>query len=187
VSDEQRRLDIGARLKKVRTDRGLSLRALGEQIGFSAAFLSQVELGQASPSLASLGKIVAALDLTLAQFLSEPPAPSGPTIRRRDEDAMHSEWSKATLQAPLPAGTHPFVGVLVIGLEPGGKSGKSPVPDVGHVFAYCVRGVITLVLDDREVKLTEGDSVFFDSAKPAQWKNDGDARSEILLVTMRGP
>lgn len=187
MSDEQRRKDIGDRLKRLRTERGLSLRALGEQIGFSAAFLSQVELGQASPSLASLGKIVAALDLTLAEFLSEPPAAKGPTIRRRDEDAIRSEWSKATLQAPLPAGAHPRIGVLVIGLEPGGRSGKSPAPDVGHVFAYCVRGSLALVLGEDQFTLAEGDSVFFDSALPALWRNDASARAEILLVTVQGP
>ena len=53
---------LGPRLKAARNAKSLSLRALGERTGFSASFLSQVELGQASPSLASLGRIAVELE-----------------------------------------------------------------------------------------------------------------------------
>jgi transcriptional regulator with XRE-family HTH domain len=60
--------NLSQSLRSLREARHISLRASGEQTGFSASFLSQVENGQASPSIASMERIAAALGVTLAQF-----------------------------------------------------------------------------------------------------------------------
>ena len=48
---------VGAHVRRLRTDRGLSLRALAAETGFSPSFMSQVENGQVSPSISSMEKI----------------------------------------------------------------------------------------------------------------------------------
>ena len=180
-------LDLGARLKAARGARALSLRALGEKTGFSAAFLSQVELGQASPSLASLGKIAAGLGLTLAELVSEPSARAGPQVCRRDDQTLKSEWSRATVRSLVPSGTSTSLGAVVINLEPGGKSGRSNAAESGEIFAFCVRGKVELTLsDDESFKLGSGDSILFDASRAATWRNPSKADTEILLVTHRG-
>ena len=63
---------IGERLRAARQRRGLSLRALGELTGFSASFHSQVELGQASPSVGSLQRIVVPVNIALTQSPANP-------------------------------------------------------------------------------------------------------------------
>jgi transcriptional regulator with XRE-family HTH domain len=45
--------------------RGLSLRSLATSAGFSPSFVSQVENGQTSPSIASLARLAHALGLGL--------------------------------------------------------------------------------------------------------------------------
>ncbi|HLD42222.1 MAG TPA: helix-turn-helix transcriptional regulator, partial [archaeon] len=50
-------ITLGSKLKKLREEAKLSLRDLCERIGLSASFLSQLELGQVSPSIASLENI----------------------------------------------------------------------------------------------------------------------------------
>ena len=57
---------LGPELKRLREAGGISLRLLADRAGFSASFISQVENGQASPSIASLEKIAATLGVTLA-------------------------------------------------------------------------------------------------------------------------
>lgn len=51
----------GALIRDFREHRCLSVRTLAARAGFSPSFLAQVENGLASPSIASLEKIVAAL------------------------------------------------------------------------------------------------------------------------------
>jgi transcriptional regulator with XRE-family HTH domain len=56
-------IQIGAAVRRLREVRGLTLRAVADQAGFSASFLSQVENEQASPSISSMERIAAALGL----------------------------------------------------------------------------------------------------------------------------
>ena len=58
---------IGDHLRDVRTRQGLSVRALAARAGCSPSFISQVEHGQASPSIASLERLVQALGMTLGE------------------------------------------------------------------------------------------------------------------------
>ncbi len=179
-------VEIGPRLKAIRKERGLSLRALGERSDFSASFLSQVELGQASPSLASLERIAQALGVTLAELLSAPPAAQGPLLRRRAQDGLHSEWSRATVQSLLPAGADARTAVVLVSLEPSGRSGKAHRAQQGQALAFCVKGKVVFTLDEVAYELGAGDSIYYDATQANHWSNPGDRRAEILFVTLRG-
>src|SRR5690606_34750451 len=99
--DEPDVLAIGDKLRSARVRSRLSLRELGERTGFSASFLSQVELGQSSPSLASLHKITEALGMSLAQLLTA--AEPSTVLRRSQREQVRSDWSRATAETLVPA------------------------------------------------------------------------------------
>ena len=61
---------IGPEIKRLRENADLSLRALAERAGFSASFISQLENGLVSPSIASLGKIASTLGVTLGDLFT---------------------------------------------------------------------------------------------------------------------
>ena len=67
ASSEQQ---VGDHLRDVRTRHGFSVRALAARAGCSPSFISQVEHGQASPSIASLERLVQALGMTWATFFA---------------------------------------------------------------------------------------------------------------------
>ena len=50
-------IELGRRLHEFRTARGLSLRAVAQQSGLTASFISQVERGRASLSISSLERL----------------------------------------------------------------------------------------------------------------------------------
>src|SRR3954454_25208402 len=60
---------IGPRVKALREAGGLSLRDLAERCGVSAPMLSQVERGEASPTLQIAARIARGLDLRRSQLL----------------------------------------------------------------------------------------------------------------------
>jgi transcriptional regulator with XRE-family HTH domain len=178
-------VDIGPKLKAARLRRGLSLRALGEATGFSASFLSQVELGQSSPSLGSLGRIAQVLGVSLPSLLTEPGDPPGPVVRR-GAPRLKSQWSRATVRSLVPAGMEDRVDAVLVTLEPGGRSGRAVGAATGMQFIYCLRGGVRLTLDETLHEIGEGDSVVIDTARRAQWHNPGRQRAELLLVSVRG-
>lgn len=182
-------LRIGTRLKAERQRLGMSLRAFAEKTGFSASFISQVELDQASPSLASLAKLAHALGIGLGALLSDGPAAAeaAPVVRARDRKALRSLWSRASVCSLLPAGVDDRLAVMLVELEPGGRSGNPGNAIVGREFAFCIKGGVTLKVGDAEHRLGIGDSVYYDATPGPRWSNPGRSRCEVLIVSLRTP
>ena len=76
---------VGARIQDLRKRCGLSIRELARKAEISAAMLSYVERGQNSPSLATLQKLLAALDTDLAGFFADKNAQDAGPIFRREQ------------------------------------------------------------------------------------------------------
>ena len=70
VSAEQ--VQVGERVRSLRTALNLSVRTLASKASFSPSFISQVENGLVSPSIASLERIASVLEVTLAGFFTIP-------------------------------------------------------------------------------------------------------------------
>src|SRR5688572_27668106 len=61
---------VGANLRRLRVQRGLSLERLARASGVSRAMLGQIELGQSTPTITVLWKIARALDLSIASLVA---------------------------------------------------------------------------------------------------------------------
>ena len=90
---------LGRKLKTLRTHAGISLRTLATRAGFSASFLSQLEKGQVSPSIASLGRIAAELGVTLAELFHTADGAAQTVVRGASRPAFTSEWSRARIES----------------------------------------------------------------------------------------
>ena len=78
-------LALGLRIRSTREARGRSLRSVADAAGISESFLSQVERGVASPSVASLRGIAEALGESIASFFEErEDGPIGHLVRVAD-------------------------------------------------------------------------------------------------------
>lgn len=61
---------VGARIRLLRKERGLSQEALGEKGGFHFSYIGQVERGEKNISLLNLAQIAEALEVNLIQLFS---------------------------------------------------------------------------------------------------------------------
>ncbi|WP_339285718.1 helix-turn-helix domain-containing protein [Paenibacillus sp. FSL R5-0486] len=61
---------VGARIKVLRKEKGLSQEALGEKGGFHFTYIGQVERGEKNISLVNLGKIAEALEVNVSQLFA---------------------------------------------------------------------------------------------------------------------
>ena len=60
--------DIGELIQDLRTEKGVSLRALSRKAGLSPASLSSIEKGKGNPTLATFHKLLKGLGTDFAQF-----------------------------------------------------------------------------------------------------------------------
>lgn len=175
-------MDLGPRLRAARKRTGLSLRELGDRTDFSASFLSQVELGQTSPSLGSLQTISEALGLSLAELLA--PAESAPVLRRSRRESHRSDWSKASAESLTPAGSDERLSAMLLKVDAGGRTGRIRLASSHRLFAYCAGGTPALLLKEptEEVPLEGGDSLVLDGPRNLSWENRNKRTAELLVV-----
>jgi quercetin dioxygenase-like cupin family protein/DNA-binding XRE family transcriptional regulator len=161
----------------------VSVRAFAERVGFSASFISQLETGQVSPSIASLGKIAAALNTTLAELFARSSDDGLSVVRAKKRPSFRSSWSRAQI-AVLTAG---FTGIqaLMVTLEPGGLSGKEPFPSTYDQLAIVFSGVLELTLGQEVLTLHRGDTVQIGARTPHRWHNASRRPARVVLLSSR--
>jgi len=79
---------IGARVRAIRLDEGLTLNALAAKSNVSRAMLSLIERGETSPTATLLDKVATALNVSLAALFEDTSAQPSPVSRRND----HASW-----------------------------------------------------------------------------------------------
>jgi Zn-dependent peptidase ImmA (M78 family) len=92
---------LGTRLKKARTELGLSQTAFARALGFSSEFISLLEADKRAPSLTTLNKIAAYLKKDLRDFLEEKEGAFNILLRGEALIASGSEGLDAASQAVL--------------------------------------------------------------------------------------
>jgi len=179
---------IGDHIRRLRSDRGLSVRAFAARTGFSPSFISQLENGQVSPSLGSLQKIAEGLGVTLGEFFVAAETGEESLIVRADERRrMDSTWTDAHIEAlGAMARSRRLEPVLMI-FGPGGRSGTHPHAHSREEFAFIVKGEVTLTLADEENVMVPGDAVSLPAQAPRLWENRTREIAEILIVSSRTP
>jgi XRE family transcriptional regulator, regulator of sulfur utilization len=176
---------IGPELKRLREEAGLSVRTLAERAGFSASFISQLENGQVSPSIASLEKIAATLNVTLAGLFAVSPRPEATVVRAAQRPGFRSSWSKARIEALTPLATPHVLEGLMVTLDGGGSSGKRPDSVAYEQMAVVFSGRVILTMGDESIDVSRGDAVFIPAGMAHRWHNSYERAAEILLVSAR--
>jgi transcriptional regulator with XRE-family HTH domain len=178
-------VNLGQSLRRLRVSRRISLRALAEQTDFSSSFLSQVENGQASPSISSMERIAKALGVTLGQFFDHAEASRGGVVRHGNRESLNLEWSMAEIESAgaLDSGSQLYA--FLVKLRVGGLSGKHPRPSTNDEFAIVYHGEVILTLSETDHLLVPGDSAVIPAGVNRRWRNESPEPAQILIVSAK--
>jgi quercetin dioxygenase-like cupin family protein len=174
---------VGDIVRHLRRTHHLSVRTLANKCGFSPSFISQVELRQASPSIASTERIASALGVTLGEFFRavDPPLPA--IIRSNARSVVQSEWSRAKIEALGPFNQDSQLEPMVVTIQPGGKSGHKPYVRRAEQLAVVLRGTVELTLEEEMHDLKQGDAAGIPANSRHCWRNKSKRPAQILIVT----
>jgi transcriptional regulator with XRE-family HTH domain len=172
---------LGARVRELRRDRGLTLKALGRDAGLSHPFLSQLERGLARPSVGSVERIARALEVPVGMLWTGPREETARIVRAAD-GSMTSHPD-----ADAPGGIRqvsPERASLWVREWSGGSRSWSDEGDTttGEVMVYVLRGAIDIDVDGTIHALREGDSLFFDGTVRHRLRRRGGTSTRALYV-----
>jgi len=167
---------VGPRLKRVRTRRGLTLTGVAEATGISKSTLSRLETGQRRPTLELLFALSRAYRVPLDDLVDAPEV-GDPRLR------LKPGHIKGRTVIPLtrhPDGVQAWKIVI-----PTSKVDPEPRAHDGHEWIYVLSGQMRLVLGDRDWVLGPGEVAEFDTQVPHWFGSTGEQPAEILSIFTR--
>lgn len=175
-------MDIGKRLKQIRTERGLSQRELATRAGLTNGTISLIETDKTSPSVASLKSLLDAIPISMAEFFgSIEEASSAKVFYRAHEFTQVAPPGpgQVSLRQLGNARDHTLQ-VLHETYPPGADTGPEFLAHDGEEAGIITRGQIELTVGDAIAMLGLGDGYLFDSRQPHRFRNIAAEPCEIV-------
>ncbi|MBC8509262.1 MAG: helix-turn-helix domain-containing protein [Chloroflexi bacterium] len=180
-NNEALSIDVGVRLRDLREERNLSMRALARMSGLSANALSMIERSKSSPSVSTLYKLSEAMEVPITAFF------------RTETDQKEVVFLKGNERTRVPfhrglwegLGGEYFSGRVepfMLTLESGANSGRFSMAHSGHEFVLCLRGQLEYRVENQHFILEPGDSLLFAAELKHQWRNPGSTVTNAVFV-----
>ena len=183
--------NIGARIKKLRLAKKLTLQAVARETGFSPALISQIENNNVSPPIATLSKIAKFFDVKIGMFFTEDEEESRYEVVRKGE-------RKLIPRVISRAGTNQGYSYESLSFRKQSKkmepfllsvtekaSEENTYSHDGEEFLYVMTGTAELILDNERITLEEGDCVYFDSSLKHRLLSKDGTEVQVLAVVTR--
>lgn len=177
--------EIGARLRLRRRLRGMSLKDVATKAHLSVGMVSQVERGQASPSIRSLRAICDALEMPVIWLFErhdEQQSIDRDIIVRRANRRVLNYGNNALHKEILTPDTQPQIQMLRFLLEPNADSGEPYNNSEGGKCGLVLSGTLGLELDSRQFIVETGDSFAFPAEAMVRFWTIGDQACEVIWV-----
>ncbi len=170
-------LGLGARLRRARQRRQLSLSDVAGEVGVSVGFLSALERSQASASVGTLRKLAGFYGVNILSFFGGTNGDT-PLVRHSDRRVL---GAGPGVRMELLATGDTVMEPHLFRIAPGRSSGDAYTHE-GEEFLFVLRGELEISLEGRRYRLQAGDSLYFDSTTPHRWVNPGKRNAEILWI-----
>lgn len=175
------RMDIGEKIKRLRTRNGLTQQELADRCELSKGFISQLESDQTSPSIATLEDILQCLGTNFTEFFSEE-KDEKVVFKKEDAFVKENQESGNEIHWIVPNCQKNHMEPIVLYLEAGGSS-ETDGPHDGEEFGYVLSGSVILHLNKRKFKVKKGECFYFKPATEHYISNESHARASILWIS----
>ena len=184
-----RPLQLGPKIKALRTKKGLSQSELARLVGVTASSISQIESDSIHPSLPALVRLAEVLNVQMGYFFSSGPQRRVNVVHRLGDSrsiqlsGLPRDSLNAKLMVPMdfPGRTEPYV------LEIPGDSviNRHFFPHKGEELGYMLKGRLEFKLEGVVQSAQQGDLIYLTSEIPAEWRNPDGESAQLLWFKIR--
>jgi transcriptional regulator with XRE-family HTH domain len=178
---------IGARIRLLRGERGLTLDDLAERGDVSRGMLSRIERGESSPTAQLLGKICNGLGITLSMLFSGTEGPVSPVSRRGEQVQWRDPASRYLRRNVSPPGTGSPVDITDVEFPAGARVAFHDMRLANsdqHV--WVLDGTLELTVGDDTHRLESGDCLWMRFGKPVVFHNPTRRAVRYAVVIHHG-
>lgn len=173
---------IGKKLRELRKANRLTLKQVAQKAGCTESYISQLENGNANPSIATLKKIAAVFNVQIVDFFIDQ-AQDDPIVVRSNEriDIEFKDGGKTRIQSMIKNTKNKRMVAFYTTIEPGGGS-SGLYTHIGEEFGLILSGEMELTIEDKTYHLKEGDSFYFSSARPHGFANRSKGNTVVAWI-----
>jgi transcriptional regulator with XRE-family HTH domain len=174
---------IGFRLKELRVKAGLSLNELAARSGVSRAMIARIERAESSATATLLGKLCAALDVTLSAVVGLSDRPPERLARRVDQPVWRDPETGYRRRHASAQHAASGVEIMVIDLPEGKRVSYSPWGRRAYTQQLLLlQGQLTVFVGEIRFDLDEGDCLDFDVMRPVAFENSGRTTANYIVI-----
>ena len=173
-------MQLGRKIRDLRLRHGLTVQQLAEATGLSKGFVSQVENGRTSPSLATLYDLAKSLETSVAYLVVE--EDQVPYVVRRSERPNMSVNGNSSRVEVLSAQPRRNLELLHCEIPVGVAMSDKRHFHHGEEVVLCLEGRVSLACGEHVVLLDAGDSCHFDGRVPHALENAGDVPARLFIA-----
>jgi len=167
---------VGLQVRSAREQRGLGVKDLSEKAGCSEEYLEWVEEGQVQPPVALLISLAKAMKMNSGSFLHVDQDVS----RRQEEAEKRTEhYSYSTLTQPEETS---HLMAFSIKIPPRSAHTGVGYRHEGEEFVYVLTGEAEITVEGKKTRLSQKESLRFNSNLDHHLSNPGDKESELLVI-----
>jgi len=174
-------IGIGEKLKQLRLRNNLTQEELASRCELSKGFISQVERGLTSPSIATLVDILECLGSSLNEFFTDP---ANVQIVYRQEDIYTAQDDELGYKINwiVPNAQKNTMEPIIVRLRQKGRT-EEHKPYPGEVFGYVTAGTVTLHVGSKYWRVKKGDCFYFVASESYYLENTTTQDTVVLWVT----
>jgi len=177
--------ELGVRLASLRKLNGLTLEQLASRAEITKSYLSKLERGLSSPTIATLLKLARALGLDSEQLIGAHSHQDEIVLVKASDrvpfsrsDEREGYTYEAIAATRLSKSMVPFIMCPPHTLD----EGKDLVSHAGEELIFLVAGKMEVVFADRRVRMDAGDAIYFDASIPHRSRSIGKSQAQALVV-----
>lgn len=171
------------RVRELRKKKGWTLEEMSAACGVSRSMLSEIERGNANPTVAVAFRIAQAFAMSLGDLVETPAASPRIDVIRGDDRTFHYRSDKhIRIRTLSPLHLEKSVEFYEIVLKPGGALVSSPHFEGARELLTVQSGRVNLTSAGERAELSRGDSAHYPADVPHSIRNAGDSDAVLFLV-----
>lgn len=152
-------MNIGAKIRELRVQKGLTQEELADRAELSKGFISQLERDITSPSIATLVDVLQCLGTNLEEFFSGTSAEQV-VFKKSDYFEKEDDELGNKIEWIIPNAQKNKMEPILLTLAPGGATYPDN-PHEGEEFGYVLSGAVSVCIGNKKYKVKKGESFYF--------------------------
>ncbi len=178
--------ELGLRIRRLRTERHLTLKQVEEACGLSATHLSEIERGRTSPTIGALARIARALGRDASYFIEADDLPDVAHLPRQEITGfVTARGVHVEPLTPGVPGNQLFAYRLLFPSADSGPLALGAQPLSGEVLYLVIRGRLESEFGETRLTLGAGDAAQGRLLQPHSLRAVGGEPAEAIAVLTR--